>query len=137
MPDNEPMRKKTPALGKAAKQRYDDPSKDALEWFPNPMRGNCEIEITAPEFTTLCPKTGQPDFAVILIRYVPDKRCVESKSLKLYLGAYRMHGMFHEACVQKIADDLIGVLRPKRLFVQGQFSPRGGIKFWPRVNYSR
>lgn len=99
------------------------------------MRGDCEIEIEAPEFTALCPLTGQPDFAVMVIRYVPDEKCLESKSLKLYLGAFRMHGAFHEACVQKIADDLVDVLRPKKLFVEGRFTPRGGIKFWPRVSY--
>jgi 7-cyano-7-deazaguanine reductase len=124
-------------LGNVAKYQYDNPSRDTLEWFPSPMKGDCEIEITADEFTSLCPITGQPDFATILIRYVPDKRCLESKSLKLYLGAFRMHGAFHEACAQKIADDLVSVLRPKKLFVEGQFLPRGGIKFWPRVNYKR
>jgi 7-cyano-7-deazaguanine reductase len=135
--DNERMPKKLRALGNKTKYGYDNPRKETLEWFPNPMRGNCEIEITAAEFTTLCPLTGQPDFGAILIRYVPDKKCVESKSLKLYLGAFRMHGTFHEACVQKIADDLVAVLRPKKLFVEGQFAPRGGVKFWPRVNHSK
>ncbi|MBI3794833.1 MAG: NADPH-dependent 7-cyano-7-deazaguanine reductase QueF [Nitrospinae bacterium] len=124
-------------LGRRTKIKYDAPSKKTLEFFPNPMRGDCEIEINAPEFTALCPMTGQPDFAAIVIKYVPDKLCLESKSLKLYLGAYRMHGIFHEACVQKISDDLLAVLKPKKLFVEGQFAPRGGIKFWPRINYAK
>jgi 7-cyano-7-deazaguanine reductase len=124
-------------LGRSTKFAYENPDKTILEWFPNPMKGNYEIEISGEEFTTLCPMTGQPDFATIIIRYVPDKRCVESKSLKLYFGAFRMHGIFHEACVQKITDDLVAVLKPKKLFVEGRFSPRGGIKFWPRINYSR
>lgn len=95
------------------------------------------VLITAPEFTSLCPKTGQPDFATIVIRYRPRDWLVESKSLKLYLGSFRQVGEFHESCVAKIARDLIDLLDPDFLEVEGQFTPRGGIPFWPRVRYSR
>lgn len=95
------------------------------------------VTITAPEFTSLCPKTGQPDFATIVITYKPDQLCVESKSLKLYLGSFRNMGEFHEGCVARIARDLIALMRPFSLSVEGQFTPRGGIKFWPRVDYER
>lgn len=117
--------------------RYDNPDRSILEVFSSPMSGVGRIEITAPEFTSLCPKTGQPDFATIAIEYQPDKLCVESKSLKLYLGAFRQHGMFHEACVQRICDDLVAVLNPSWIKVQGQFSPRGGITFWPLAMWSK
>ncbi len=96
-----------------------------------------QISISAPEFTSLCPKTGQPDFATIVIEYVPRKWCVESKSLKIYLGSYRGEGMFHESCVNKIANDLITLLDPQSITVQGQFSPRGGIPFWPTATWER
>jgi 7-cyano-7-deazaguanine reductase len=112
-----------------------------LECFPNPIlqKGYSKgyVEIVAPEFTSLCPKTGQPDFAVIVVRYAPDLFCVESKSFKLYLGAFRQHGMFHEACVQKICDDLAGVMNPLWISVEGRFTPRGGIKFWPVATWDR
>lgn len=114
---------------------YDEPVSSILECFPNPMGKGADIEITAPEFTSLCPKTGQPDFATILIRYEPIARCVESKSLKLYLGAFRMQGMFHEAVVAKICHDLVTLLEPRWITVQGQFTPRGGIKFWPLARW--
>ncbi len=80
-----------------------------------------------PEFTCLCPRTGQPDFARITIRYVPDKRCVELKSLKLYLWSYRNEGAFHEAVINKILDDLVKAVGPRRMSVAGDFFVRGGI----------
>jgi len=95
------------------------------------------VRIEAPEFTSLCPKTGQPDFATIVIDYQPDLWCVESKSLKLYLGSYRMHGAFHESCVSAISTALVELLDPVALTVEGRFTPRGGIPFWPRIQYSR
>lgn len=95
------------------------------------------ISIKCPEFTSLCPKTGQPDFATILIDYAPDEWCVESKSLKLYLMGYRNHGSFHEECVQQITSDLVQLLQPRWIQVQGQFTPRGGIPFWPTVSWSK
>lgn len=117
---------------------YNHPQPNLLERFDAPFSSSTDnvIEISAPEFTSLCPKTGQPDFATIVISYVPNAHCVESKSLKLYLGSFRQHGEFHEACVARIHNDLMQLLAPKFLHVQGQFSPRGGIKFWPTVRWS-
>ena len=115
---------------------YDKPDASLLEWFPSPfehVQGRVHIE--APEFTSLCPKTGQPDFATIVIDYEPKERCVESKSLKLYLGSFRMHGEFHESCVNRIANDLIQLLEPRRIKLEGRFTPRGGIPFWPTAEW--
>ena len=92
------------------------------------------MTFTAPEFTTLCPKTGQPDFATLTIRYVPDERLVESKSLKLYLFGFRNHGDFHEDVVNIVHDDLRRLLKPKYIEVFGKFAPRGGISIDPFVN---
>ncbi len=103
------------------------PSKD-LEVFPNPEPGrNYTIELECPEFTCLCPKTGQPDFATIHVRYIPNERCVELKSLKLYLWSYRNEGTFHEALVNKILDDLSGACNPRFMEIVGDFYIRGGI----------
>src|SRR5690242_13629210 len=103
------------------------PSKE-LETFPNPSPGrDYVIRFECPEFTCVCPMTGQPDFATIFIEYVPDKTCVELKSLKLYLWSYRNEGAFHEAVTNKILDDLLGALKPRRLKVTGDFLVRGGI----------
>jgi 7-cyano-7-deazaguanine reductase len=102
-------------------------SKD-LDWFPNPNpERDYEIRFDCPEFTCLCPKTGQPDFATIRIRYTPDARCVELKSLKLYLWSFRDEGHFHEAVTNRIADDLIKLMDPRKLEVEGDFWVRGGI----------
>lgn len=101
----------------------------------NPSGAQGEIKITCPEFTSLCPKTGQPDFATIVIQYTPNELCVESKSLKLYLNTYRNEGEFHEACVNRITNDLVKLLNPAYLRVEGQFTPRGGIPFWPVSTY--
>jgi 7-cyano-7-deazaguanine reductase len=99
-----------------------------LESFPNqfPER-EYEIEIVCPEFTAVCPKTGQPDFGTITISYVPHERCIELKSLKLYLFAYRDRGIFYEHSVNTILDDLVAACLPRRMTVVGQFTPRGGI----------
>ena len=103
------------------------PSRE-LETFPNPNpRRSYEISMECPEFTCLCPRTGQPDFATIRIRYVPNRLCVELKSLKLYVWSFRNEGHFHEAVVNKILDDLLGSLQPRRLSVEGDFLVRGGI----------
>jgi 7-cyano-7-deazaguanine reductase len=100
----------------------------ALESFPNPRpERDYEIRFEAPEFTCLCPRTGQPDFATIRIRYVPDQHCVELKSLKLYLWSFRDEGAFHEAVVNRILDDLVALLAPRRMSVEGDFLVRGGI----------
>jgi 7-cyano-7-deazaguanine reductase len=110
-------------------------SKD-LEWFPNPNSGrNYEIRFECPEFTCLCPRTGQPDFATIRIRYVPGERCVELKSLKLYLWSFRDEGHFHEAVTNRILDDLVTVLAPRSLTVVGDFLIRGGIHTMVEVRY--
>jgi 7-cyano-7-deazaguanine reductase len=103
------------------------PSK-SLETFPNPRpERRFEVRFTCPEFTCLCPRTGQPDFATIRIRYVPGERCVELKSLKLYLWSYRDEGAFHEAVTNRILDDLVAAVAPRRMTVTGEFNVRGGI----------
>ena len=110
----------------------------ALETFPNPAPGrDYEIRFDCPEFTCLCPLTGQPDFATIRIRYVPDERCVELKSLKLYLWSYRDEGAFHEAVTNGILDDLVAALAPRRLSVEGDFLVRGGIHTVVHASYER
>ena len=99
-----------------------------LATFPNPKPGrDYEIRFECPEFTCVCPMTGQPDFATIRITYVPDRTCVELKSLKLYLWSYRNEGAFHEAVTNRILDDLVEALRPRRCEVTGDFYVRGGI----------
>ena len=99
-----------------------------LEVFPNPRPGReYEIHFECPEFTCLCPRTGQPDFATIRIAYTPGDLCVELKSLKLYLWSYRNEGAFHEDVVNRILDDLAGICRPRRMKVVGDFLIRGGI----------
>jgi 7-cyano-7-deazaguanine reductase len=103
------------------------PSK-TLETFPNPKRErDYLIRFECPEFTCLCPMTGQPDFAVIRVEYVPDELCVELKSWKLYLWSYRDEGAFHEAVTNRILDDLVAAIRPRRARVEGDFKVRGGI----------
>ncbi|MFZ2493103.1 MAG: preQ(1) synthase [Thermoanaerobaculia bacterium] len=109
-----------------------------LETFPNPApERDYEIAFEAPEFTCLCPMTGQPDFATIRIRYVPDERCVELKSLKLYLWSYRNEGAFHEAVTNQIANDLIAALDPRYLEVEGDFYVRGGITTKVKVEHRK
>jgi len=95
------------------------------------------VTFNCPEFTALCPITGQPDFATIRIDYIPDAKMVESKSLKLYLFSFRNHGAFHEDCVNIIMKDLIHLMDPKYIEVTGIFSPRGGISIYPYTNYGR
>lgn len=103
------------------------PSKD-VEVFLNPNPGrDYEINMECPEFTCLCPRTGQPDFATIYITYVPDRLCLELKALKLYLWSYRNEGAFHEAVINKILDDLVAACKPRRMEVEGNFNIRGGI----------
>ena len=95
------------------------------------------MQFNCPEFTTLCPITGQPDFAELKIMYIPDKMMVESKSLKLYLFSFRNHGDFHEDCVNIILDDLVKLMEPRYIEVLGLFVPRGGISIHPYANYGR
>jgi 7-cyano-7-deazaguanine reductase len=100
----------------------------SLETFPNPRPGrDYEIRMECPEFTCVCPRTGQPDFATIRITYVPATLCVELKSLKLYLWSFREEGTFHEAVVNQILDDLVQACQPKKMTVVGDFNVRGGI----------
>ena len=125
------------ALGaKTAYSQDYDPG--VLETFENKHQDNDYwVRFNCPEFTTLCPITGQPDFAEIRISYVPDVRMVESKSLKLYLFSFRSHGDFHEDVVNVIMKDLIKLMDPKYIEVTGLFTPRGGISIYPYANYGR
>lgn len=96
--------------------------------FPNPKpERDFEIRIECPEFTCLCPMTGQPDFALIRIVYTPDRLCIELKSLKLYLWSFRQEGAYHEAVINAILDDLVAVVQPKSMTIEGDFNVRGGI----------
>lgn len=107
-----------------------------LESFENKHPENDYwVKFNCPEFTSLCPKTGQPDFATIYINYIPNEKMVESKSLKLYLFSFRNHGDFHEDCINKIMKDLIELLEPKYIEVWGKFLPRGGISIDPYCNW--
>ena len=108
-----------------------------LETFANPNpRRDYEIEIVQPEFTSLCPKTGQPDFGTIRIVYVPGKLCVELKSLKLWLQSYRDKGIFYEAATNEILDVLVNALAPRRMRVSGEFSARGGVTTTVRCEHA-
>ena len=115
-----------------------DYAPEMLEIFENKHQGNDYfVKFNCPEFTSLCPITGQPDFATIYISYVPDVKMVESKSLKLYLFSFRNHGDFHEDCVNIIMKDLIKLMEPKYIEVWGKFTPRGGISIDPYCNYGK
>ncbi|MGB0454986.1 MAG: preQ(1) synthase [Bacteriovoracaceae bacterium] len=108
-----------------------------LECFDNKNpKSDAWVSFICTEFTSLCPKTGQPDFAKIFINYIADKKMVESKSLKLYLFSFRNHGDFHEDCIQKICDDLVKLMKPRYLEVVGEFTPRGGIAIFPYSSFS-
>lgn len=110
---------------------------EVLETFVNKHPENeYLVTFNCPEFTSLCPKTGQPDFAKIVINYIPREKMVESKSLKLYLFSFRNHGDFHEDCVNIIMKDLVKLMNPKYLEVIGVFMPRGGISIYPFANYA-
>jgi 7-cyano-7-deazaguanine reductase len=104
------------------------PSKTSLETFPNPSPDrDYTIRMEIPEFTCLCPKTGQPDFATLLLEYVPDAQCIELKSLKLYVWSYRDQGAFHEAVTNRILDDLVQSMKPRFIRLTARFNVRGGI----------
>jgi 7-cyano-7-deazaguanine reductase len=125
------------ALGQKTKY-CDNYTPEVLETFENKHLDNDYwVQFNCPEFTTLCPITGQPDFAEIRIMYIPGERMVESKSLKLYLFSFRNHGDFHEDCVNIIMKDLIRLMDPKYIEVIGLFTPRGGISIYPYANYGR
>lgn len=115
------------------KQNY---APEVLETFENKHQGrDYWVQFNCPEFTSLCPITGQPDFAEIKIAYIPNVKMVESKSLKIYLFSFRSHGAFHEDCVNIIMNDLIALMNPKYIEVTGIFTPRGGISIYPYANY--
>jgi 7-cyano-7-deazaguanine reductase len=111
---------------------------DVLETFPNPRPGReYDIAIDCPEFTSVCPMTGLPDFGAIRITYVPDARCVELKSLKYYLIGFRNRGIFYEDATNQILDDLVALVEPRRMTVVGDFSVRGGIKTVVTATYTK
>ena len=111
-------------------------SSSTLETFPNPRpERDYEIAINCPEFTSVCPMTGLPDFGEIRINYVPDARCIELKSLKYYMNEYRNRGIFYEAATNQILDDLVAAIHPRRMTVVGDFSVRGGIKTLVTAEY--
>ena len=113
-------------------------SPEVLETFENKhLENDYWVQFNCPEFTSLCPITGQPDFAEIKIMYIPEYRMVESKSLKLYLFSFRNNGDFHEDCVNIIMKDLVKLMDPKYIEVIGLFTPRGGISIYPYANYGR
>lgn len=123
-------------LGNNKTEYLSNYSPNVLETFVNKHQENDYlVTFNCPEFTSLCPKTGQPDFATIIINYIPDVKMVESKSLKLYLFSFRNHGDFHEDCVNMIMKDLVNLMKPKYLEVIGIFNPRGGISIYPFANY--
>lgn len=125
-------------LGAKSTHYSDQYSPAILETFENRHQEyDYFVKFNCPEFTSLCPITGQPDFATIYISYIPDKRMVESKSLKLYLFGFRNHGAFHEDCINIIMKDLIKLMAPRYIEVWGKFLPRGGLSIDPYVNYGR
>ncbi|MBQ9377749.1 MAG: NADPH-dependent 7-cyano-7-deazaguanine reductase QueF [Schwartzia sp.] len=125
-------------LGAKETKYSSDYAPELLETFENKHRENDYwVKFNCPEFTSLCPITGQPDFATLYISYVPDVRMVESKSLKLYLFSFRNHGPFHEDVVNIIMKDLIRLMDPRYIEVWGKFLPRGGISIDPYANYGR
>lgn len=125
-------------LGSRHTEYRSDYAPEVLEAFHNKHPDNDYwVKFICPEFTSLCPITGQPDFATLIIRYIPDGKMVESKSLKLYLFSFRNHGDFHEDCINIIMKDLIALMDPKYIEVFGQFTPRGGIAIHPFANYGR
>ncbi len=124
-------------LGKKTEYKQDY-APEVLEIFHNKHRDtDYLVRFVCPEFTALCPITGQPDFATLYINYIPDDRMVESKSLKLYLFSFRSHGAFHEDCVNIIMKDLIKLMDPKYIEVWGDFTPRGGISIKPYTNFGK
>jgi 7-cyano-7-deazaguanine reductase len=125
------------ALGENGTQYPETYSPQTLEAFDNKNPGKTAwTSFVCTEFTSLCPKTGQPDFAKIFINYIADRKMVESKSLKLYLFSFRNHGDFHEDCVQTICDDLVKLMKPQYIEVIGEFTPRGGIAIYPYASAS-
>ena len=125
-------------LGNKKTVYADDYTPEVLETFKNKhIENDYMVTFNCPEFTSLCPITGQPDFAKIVINYIPDELMVESKSLKLYLFSFRNRGDFHEDCINIIMKDLKKLMNPRYIEVKGIFTPRGGISIYPFANYGR
>jgi|WetSurMetagenome_2_1015567.scaffolds.fasta_scaffold59977_2 7-cyano-7-deazaguanine reductase len=123
---------------KKTKYLYDSPSERILETFENKYQeNNYVVKLDFEEFTSLCPKTGQPDFASITIQYEPDKKCIETKSLKLYFFAFRNYGSFMETIVNKILNDMVSACSPKNMSVRGEFKARGGIVLRVFAEYNK
>jgi len=122
-------------LGRSKAKVPASPAQARLETFPNPARRNYSIHFETDDFTSLCPVTGQPDFARIDIDYIPDRLCVESKSLKFYLASYRSERAFNEAVTNRILDDFVRACAPRQVVVTAQFSARGGIALTVRAEY--
>ncbi|MGZ5022635.1 MAG: preQ(1) synthase, partial [Chthoniobacterales bacterium] len=122
-------------LGRSETRLPASPDEAELETFPNPARRAYRIRFETADFTSLCPITGQMDFAQITIEYVPDKSCVESKSLKFYLASFRNERAFNEAVTNRILDDFVAACSPREVVVTAQFSPRGGIGLTVRAEY--
>lgn len=124
----------------ASAQNYptspEDADLQAIPWHPR-RPGSTVVTCVCPEFTDLCPKTGQPDFGSLEITYQPSTKLVESKALKMYLFSFRQHGSFHETVIDRIGNDLVDLLDPVWLRVEGKFLPRGGISIWPTYEYRR
>lgn len=138
MPRTEQEKEGLTLLGNSRTVYRDNYTPEVLETFINKHPDNdYMVTFNCPEFTSLCPITGQPDFAEIRINYIPDERMVESKSLKLYLFSFRNRGDFHEDCVNIIMKDLKKLMDPKYIEVKGIFTPRGGISIYPFANYGR
>lgn len=138
MPRHENELKGITLLGNNKTIYSDTYTPGVLETFENKHTDNdYMVTFNCPEFTSLCPKTGQPDFATIIINYIPDRLMVESKSLKLYLFSFRNQGDFHEDCVNIIMKDLVKLMNPKYIEVKGIFTPRGGISIYPFANYAQ
>ncbi len=133
------MRKKSSSkltlLGRSEARLLRSPAEARLETFPNPSGRSYNVRFETADFTSLCPVTGQMDFAQIVIEYVPDELCIESKSLKFYLASYRNEGAFNEAVTNRILDDFVSACRPRKAAVTAAFSPRGGIALTVRATY--
>ena len=127
--------KRLTLLGKSETRLPASPSEARLETFPNPARRDYRIRFETADFTSLCPITGQMDFATITIEYVPNELCVESKSLKFYLASYRNERAFNEAVTNRILDDFVRVCRPREATVTAEFSARGGIALTVRASF--
>ncbi|MEN9991089.1 MAG: NADPH-dependent 7-cyano-7-deazaguanine reductase QueF [Verrucomicrobiota bacterium] len=123
-------------LGNSQTRWPQSPEEAKLETFPNRSPQNCYwVHLDFPEFSSLCPVTGQPDTARLQIRYIPDQVCVETKSLKFYLTSFRNTASFNEEIVNRVMVDLVAILQPKKLVVRGDFSPRGGISLTAQASY--